>query len=123
LVALAESLQARFEQERVDSEITRVVVDAIRIEADALRLSLGEGSPLENFRTELRSYELHHQEASLARRFLKCVSLLPALFLSTRNYNALKQTLASNPFYRRLRERSLPYHRPTHVDRSGNWNS
>jgi glycosyltransferase involved in cell wall biosynthesis len=122
LVALAKALCRRFGEEQVPSEIGHAIMDAVQIEADVLRLSLGEGSPMDTFRTELRSYELHHQDAPVLRRFLQCISLLPALFLSARNYNAFKQWVATNTFYRRVRERFLPYHRPNHVDRTGDWN-
>jgi glycosyltransferase involved in cell wall biosynthesis len=122
LMALAVALRRRFTEEQVPPEICQVVLDAVQIEADVLRLSLGDGSPLDTFRTELRNYDLHHQSASLFRRSLKCVSVVPALFLSPKNYNALKQSLVSNSFYLKVRERLFPYHRPDHVDRTGDWN-
>jgi glycosyltransferase involved in cell wall biosynthesis len=121
LLALVDSLRNRFDQEQVPQDITHAVIDAIQIEADVLRLALGEGSPLETFRTELRSYDLHHKHASLFRRFLKCVSLTPALFLSARNYNTLKESVVGNSLYKNLREKFLPFHHPDHVDRTGHW--
>lgn len=123
LIALAGALRDRFANERVPREISHLIIDSIQTEADVLRLSLGNGSPLENFRTELRSYDVHHSNASQFRRFLKCVSLVPALFLSVRNYNSLKQSIASNSFYVKLRQTVFPYRRPDHVDRIGNWNT
>ena len=122
LLALADALRRRFASERVPHEIGHVIVDAVQTEADLVRLSLGEGSPLDTFRTELRSYELTHERASLLRRILKFVSFLPALFLSPRRYNTLKQKLASNFLYAKARQNFLPFHRPDHVDRTGNWN-
>jgi glycosyltransferase involved in cell wall biosynthesis len=122
LVALADALRHRFAQEQVSPDICRIVLEALQIEADVLRLSLGEGSSMESFQTELRNYDLHHQSASAIRRLLKCFSLLPALFLPARSYNALKQILASNYFYNKFREKIIPYHRPNHVDRTGDWN-
>jgi glycosyltransferase involved in cell wall biosynthesis len=122
LLALADALHRRFAAERVPEEIGHVIVDAVRTEADLVRLSLGEGSPLDTFRTELRSYELTYERASPLRRILKFVSFLPALFLSPRRYNALKQKLASNFLYAKARQNFLPFHRPDHVDRTGNWN-
>jgi glycosyltransferase involved in cell wall biosynthesis len=122
LLALAESLHRRFSEEHVPREICHLIVGAVQTEADVLRLSLGVGSPLETFRTELRSYDLHHEDASLFRRFLKFVSFVPALFLSARKYNAFKKLLFSNRLYAKVREKVLPSHRPDHVDRTGNWN-
>lgn len=121
LLALADSIRCRFAEEQVPTEISRIILEAIQTEADTLRLAMGEGSPLETFRTELRDYDLHHPEVSLFRRFLKCFSLIPALFLSARNYNALRRSLASNSLYRWFREKFFPFHRPDHVDRSGGW--
>ena len=121
LLALHEALHRRFEQEQVPPGISRIVLDSVQIEADVLRLAMGEGSPLETFRTELRAYDMHHEHASLSRRFLKCLSLIPALFLSANNYNALKEKMAGNNLYKSLRQKFFPFHRPNHVDRSGHW--
>jgi hypothetical protein len=121
LLGLVDSLLHRFAEEHVPAEISRVIADAVQTEADVLRLSLGDGSPLDTFRTELRSYDLSHGHASPARRFLKYVSLVPALFLSPRRYNALKQKMVSNAFYNKAREKFFPLHRPDHVDRTGDW--
>jgi hypothetical protein len=74
MVALAESLRARFDQERVPDDILDAVIDAVQIEADMLRLSLGEGSRWQNFRAELREYRLHHENASLEKT--ECLSEL-----------------------------------------------
>lgn len=86
-----------------------------------LRLATGEGSPLETFRTDLRDYDLHHPDVSLFRRFLKCFSLVPTLFLSARHYNALRRSLVSNSLYRRFRQKYFPFRQPNHVDRSDGW--
>jgi hypothetical protein len=121
ILALAESLHARFSAEGVASEICDIIVDALQTEADVVRLTLGDGSPLDTFRTELESYDLSHAHASTIRRLLKCLSLLPALLLSPRQYNAFKQKLIANSFYSKAREKFLPPLPPNHVDRIGNW--
>ena len=122
LLALADALRRRFVEERLSADISRVIVDAVQTEADLVRLSLGEGSPLDTFRTEVRSYHLSHEHASPSRRLLKYASLVPALFLSPRQYNTFKQKLASNSLYTKARKKLLPFHRPSHVDRTGDWN-
>jgi len=122
ILALADALRRRFADERVPADICHVIVDAVQTEADLVRLSLGEGSPLDTFRTEIRSYDLSHGHASPLRRLLKYVSLLPALFLPPQRYNALKHKLVSNSLYARAREKFFPFHRPNHVDRTGDWN-
>ena len=122
LLALANELRRRFAEELVPPEVCRPIVDAVEVEADTMRLWLGEGTPLDSFRTELRSYDLTNDHASLSRRLLKCLSLVPALFLAPRQYNAFKQKVASNSWYTRARRKFLPLHRPGHVDRVGDWN-
>lgn len=122
LLALADSLSRRFAEEGVSAEICHVIVEAVQIEADTLRVSLGGGSPLDTFRAELRSYDLFHDHPSALRRFLKCVSLIPALFLAPRQYLSLKKRLAANAFYARTREKFFPALGPNHVDRTGDWN-
>jgi cellulose synthase/poly-beta-1,6-N-acetylglucosamine synthase-like glycosyltransferase len=122
LVTLANELRQRFAKEHVPEDVCHITVDAVQTEADVLRLSLGDGSPLDTFRTELRSYDLSHEHASAIRRLIKYLSVLPALFLAPRKYNSLKQKVVSNSLYARARERFLPLHRPNHVDRTGDWN-
>ena len=122
ILALAVALRRRFTEEGVSPEIARIIVDAVQTEADVLRLSLGQGSPLDSFRTEFRSYNLSHGHASPVRRLFKYISLFPALLLSPRHYNAFKRKLVSNAFYAKAREKFLPLHRPNHVDRTGDWN-
>ena len=122
LQALTAELRRRFTEEHVSVEISRIILDALQTEADVLRLSLGQGSPLDTFRTELRSYNLSHDHASPVRRFFKYLSLFPALLLSPRHYNAFKRKLVSSPFYVKARQRFLPLQRPNHVDRTGDWN-
>jgi glycosyltransferase involved in cell wall biosynthesis len=122
LLALVEELRRRFAAEHIAPEICRLILDAVQIDADLMRLSLGEGTPLDSFRTELQSYDLNHEQSSFVRRFLKSLTLVPALFLAPRRYNALKQKVAANSWYTKARKKFLPVHRPSHVDRFGNWN-
>jgi glycosyltransferase involved in cell wall biosynthesis len=122
VLALEDALRRRFAEEHVPAEVSSVILESVQNEADVVRLSLGEGSPLDTFRTELTNYRVNHEHASAFRRFLKYISLLPALFLSPRHYNSLKQKVASNLLYARARAKFLPFYRPHHVDRTGDWN-
>jgi hypothetical protein len=119
---LEDALRRRFAEEHVPAEVSSVILESVQNEADVVRLSLGEGSPLDTFRTELTNYRVNHEHASTFRRLLKYISLLPALFLSPRHYNSFKQKVASNSLYARARGKFLPFHRPHHVDRTGDWN-
>jgi hypothetical protein len=121
ILALVSALRHRLVEEHVPADICHVIVDAVQSEADVIRLSLDEGSSLDAFRTEIRSYDISHEHASSIRRLLKYVSILPALFLPPRRYNAFKQKLVSNPLYTKARMKVLPRHTPNHVERTGNW--
>ena len=122
LVALSGELRARFGLERVPQEIADIIVNAVELEADTLRVAMGEASRFETFRVELREYEFHHGHASTLRKFLKVLLLLPALVLPAQTYNAYKRGLTSNALYRKFRSWIFPFSAPRHVDRMGDWN-
>jgi len=121
ILALVEALRNRFAQERVAADVVHIILETVQNEADVLSMALGEGSRVDSLRAELTSYRVSHEHASFVRRFLKYISLIPALVLPPRQYHAFKHKLASNPFYARTRERLFPFHRPDHVDRRGDW--
>jgi glycosyltransferase involved in cell wall biosynthesis len=75
------------------------------------------GFPWETVRTELRSYRINHDHGAAAHWILKCLSLLPACFLPSRSYDALRQQYAMNRVYRKASEKWLPVLGPPHVDR------
>jgi glycosyltransferase involved in cell wall biosynthesis len=120
---LSMSLRDRFSKERVPEDIAAIILESVDTEASVLRLSLGQGSPIDTVRTEFRSYRLYHENASLFRRILKAISLAPALFLRPKTYIALKYKLATHPLFRKAREKFLPALQPTHVQRTGQWSS
>jgi len=116
ITALADSLRRRLSEEHVPADLSNAVVESVQTEADMIALSLGGGSPLDTIRTELRNYRIMHENASPLRWLLKCLSLAPALFVSPAQYVSLKQKLAANPFYCRIRQSVLPFYLPSHVD-------
>lgn len=121
ITALVDALRRRFAEESVPEDVAQTVLESVQNDADVLRLSFGEGTPLDSFRTELVNYRVNHAHASLVRRILKYISVLPALVLPPRHYHAFKHKLAGNPLYARVRGKVLPFHQPDHVDRSGQW--
>jgi glycosyltransferase involved in cell wall biosynthesis len=121
IVALVDALRRRFAEEGVPEDVAHAVLESVQNEADVLRLSLGEGTPLDSFRTELTNYRVNHEHASLIRRILKYISVLPALVLPPRQYHSFKHKLAGSPLYARVRQKFLPFHQPEHVDRTGQW--
>lgn len=114
---LADALRRSMKELNVAAETTKAIVDAVQVEADLTRLTIENGWPFETWMTELRNYEIMCPDASLVRRLLKCVSLLPACVLPSRTYYELRQGLSNNTLYRRARRRWLPFSEPMHVDR------
>ncbi len=116
--ALSESLAGL----GLGKETVRAVCEHVQLDADMLRLQLGDGYPWETVRAEWKNYRIVHDNASAAHRIFKCATLLPALFLSPRFYYAVRRKLAANVFYLRTRKIFFPIPRAQHmtqVRRSG----
>jgi len=109
LKALAGELQKIFEREHVAREITETVVTAVQVESEMIRLEIENCFPWETIPTEWVNYRITHEEASSLRRFLKGVSLLPALVLPSRAYFRFRKRVTTNSVYRRARMRWLPF--------------
>jgi glycosyltransferase involved in cell wall biosynthesis len=117
LEALAESLRAKLAERRAPERVARMVVEWIETEAELVRLSLDAGFPWETVRAELRNYQVMHPGAPVAHWLFKCLALLPACVLPSRNYYALRANFSQNGIYRKAREKWLPFLEPAHVDR------
>jgi len=118
LALLAESLSRQFAARGALPEVTRAVTEAIAVEADQLRLLVGDGYPWETVRTELAFYRILHEDAPLSHRVFKYLSLIPAFFLPPRLFYRARQQVAENGFYLRLRRALLPIPQPGHVVRT-----
>jgi len=116
LEALAESVKARFFDERVSERVTTTVVESIETEAELARLSLDSGLPWETLRTELRNQRIMHPDTSIPRWLFKGLALLPACVLPSRTYYWLRSGFSRNRMYRKAREKWLPFSQPKHVD-------
>lgn len=123
LVSLTEALRRRFADEQVPAEVSNIVLESLENESRSLALSLYGGSPLDTIRNELLNYRITQENATRFRRFLKYLSLFPALFVAPSRYAALKQRIASSPIYRKFRRRVFPTFGPQHVDRTGDWSA
>jgi glycosyltransferase involved in cell wall biosynthesis len=119
--SLAVSLKARLQKENISPEIVKTIVESVQTEADLLRISLEPCWPWETIRVELQNFRILNANISPARWIFKCLTLLPALFLSSRTYRSLRQDFGASPLYRRTRAKVLPAMRPAHVDRHGQW--
>ena len=117
LAALAESLKAELAERRAPENVARMVVEWIETEAEMIRLSLDAGLPWETIRAELRNYQVMHEGAPVAHWVFKCLALLPACVMLSRNYYALRASFSQNGIYRKAREKWLPFLQPAHVDR------
>ncbi len=115
LSALARALRERFQSEGISKDITDTIVSSVSVEADLIRLAVESGAPWETVRAEWQNYRIMHEDASTSRLVLKSASLLPALLMPSRKYFQLKQQIAANRLYRRVRARWLPFSRLEHV--------
>jgi hypothetical protein len=117
MVELARALREEMGRRGVGQEIVEIVVGWVQNEADQLSLLADGGMPWKTVRTELDTYRVTHQTASMAHWIFKCATLLPACVLPPRTYYSWKRQFAESPWYRKTREKWLPYLQPRHVDR------
>ena len=117
LEALAESIAAKLEGQKVKASVARIAVEAIETEAELIRLSLDAGLPWETVRAEVRNYGIMHPDASPAHWLFKWFALLPSCVMPSRNYYSLRQNVSQNRVYRKAREKWLPFLRHEHMDR------
>lgn len=117
LSALAVALEAKLKNLNVADEVAALVCESVVTEADAIRLEVDGGYPWETVRTEMNSYRMTNETASLTRRIFKAATLLPALLLPPRMFYAGRQRVSRNSVYRKMRQRWMPFAEPEHVDR------
>jgi hypothetical protein len=117
LEALAESLKAELAERHAPENVARMVAEWIETEAEMIRLSLDAGLPWETIRAELQNYRVMHPGAGATHWVFKCLALLPACVMPSRNYYALRANFSQNGIYRKAREKWLPFLEPAHVDR------
>jgi len=117
LETVRDCLRAKLTEQRVPAELTHIIMDWITTEAELLRLSVKRGYPWETVRAELDYYHVIYETAPISRVLLKYFALLPACFMSSRNYYSLRNRLARNDAYRAAREKWLPFSQPAHVER------
>jgi hypothetical protein len=84
--------------------------------AEQLRLGLDDGWPWETVKAEWKVYRVTRPSAPAAHRVFKSLALLGALFVPPRQFYRTQKTLAQNGFYRRLRQRWLPFPEMEHIE-------
>jgi glycosyltransferase involved in cell wall biosynthesis len=117
LAALAKALREELRRRAVDRDIADIIVSWVQNEADQELLLADGGMPWKTVRTELNTYRVTHQNASMAHWIFKCATLLPACVLPPKTYYSWRRQFAANSLYRKTREKWLPYLQPGHVDR------
>jgi glycosyltransferase involved in cell wall biosynthesis len=117
LESLVDSLRTKLTERQTPENIAHIVVEWIETEADALRLSLDPGFPWETLNVELKNYRVMFENAPASHWLFKCLTLLPACFMTSRSYYSLRQRFAQNGVYRKARAKWLPFLQPAHVDR------
>jgi glycosyltransferase involved in cell wall biosynthesis len=117
LESLAKSLREELRRRGVDRAIADIVVGWVQNEADQELLIADGGMPWKTVRTELNTYRVTHQTASMAHWIFKWATLLPACVLPPKVYYSWKRQFAANQLYRKTREKWLPYLQPGHIDR------
>jgi hypothetical protein len=117
LKALAQSLQQQFELNKTPPNISRVVVESVEVEADALRLSTDNGFPWETLSTELKTMRIFHSDVSTSQYFFSRARLLPAAILPSRMYYRWRRWLSELTYYKKFRRKHLPFPVQSHVER------
>ena len=109
LVALDHSLSESLEQLSVRADIADLILDAIRIESEQIRLAVKHGPPWQTIRTEWKLLEIYHGDASIYQRAYTALRLLPAALVSSKMYYRCRRRVAENDLYRALRAKILPF--------------
>ena len=123
LEQLAFALDEKLGQLGLNKKLVATAVGSVQLEADILRLQADGGFPWETVRTEWKFYRIVHEDASIAHRLFKFVSLFPALFIPPTMYYRLRRKLAANEFYLSCRKFIFPVPEPQHVTRSRRYSS
>jgi glycosyltransferase involved in cell wall biosynthesis len=118
LKSLSQSLSLELEARRTPSQVRNLLIDAVRAEADQLRLSLGDGWPWETVRTEWLMYRMNHPDSAASHRVFKALSLFPALMVPPGTFYRIRGRIARNDLYLRARKRWLPMPQMTHIARA-----
>lgn len=121
LDSLAKQLRMEMDRHEIDPRCTRIIADSVQIEADQIRLTLGEGTSFETFSTEWDIYKVHCPSATAYHRMFKVLSLAPSLVLPPKTFYRLRSRLVAWPLYQSARKHFLPNPERRHVENT--WGS
>lgn len=115
LSELARCLDLRLRSLGMEARAIRAITGRLQAEADRLRLMLKGGRTWETVRTEWNLYKVAYADASFAHRFLKTLSLMPALMVSPKVYYGVRRKVSRSDVYLRARKRWLPIPEMPHI--------
>ena len=121
LACLLRELGPRLHDRGLADATVESVTEAVKVEADQLRLMVYGGYPWETVQTELAMYRILHERASRAQWLFKCASLFPAVALPPRLFHRARRWIVKNQCYLRVRKKLLPIPQLEHTKRS--WRS
>jgi len=119
LAILAKTLSRRLAEFGIDQRVRRALLAYTEGSAEQLRLALEGGWSWETVGTEWKVYRVTHPDAPLSHLVFKSLTLLGALFMTPRSFYRTQRRLAQNTFYRRLRNRWLPFPEMQHIKKEG----
>jgi hypothetical protein len=102
MTCLARSLPAPLEATGVAREVIEQVIRPVWVEAERLRLTLGEGTPFDTFRLERTANQLAYSEMSMGYRAFKAIVLFSTLLLPPKRFYRAKTWYAERGL-RRMR--------------------
>jgi glycosyltransferase involved in cell wall biosynthesis len=117
LAALAQALARELRDRRVDSRVSKAIVEIVQAESDCCRLMVDGGWPWETVRAEWAYYAVTCSDAPISHRLFKALSLLPALAAPPKFYYRARRQVSQNWIFLRARNRWFPVPEPKHVDR------
>jgi hypothetical protein len=113
--SLASALSAGLIGLGIAKNVVDCVCEHVRVDADQLRLQIGDGYPWETVRTEWKLDRIVNDTASLTHRLFKIAALIPAMLVPPATYYSLRRKLAANELYLWTRKCFFPIPKPRHL--------
>jgi hypothetical protein len=96
LDSLTSNLPSRLTSAGVPGESISTVIDSISLDADRLRLALGQGSPLDSIRVERRAFRQNYSSSTFGYRLFHLAVLSAAAMLPPQLFYALRHKYAES---------------------------
>src|SRR5882762_831851 len=119
LSILAKTLSLRLAEFGIDPRVRKVLLAYTEGSAEQLRLARDGGWSWETVRTEWKVYRATHPDAPLSHLVFKSLTLLGALFMAPKTFYKTQRRLAQSTFYRRIRDRWLPFPEIRQIKKEG----